>query len=158
MEHALRTTSHGCASCSGVPHAPAARRAACRQPALALVCLPDLLHVATHRRALPPLALSRDTRTFSTAAPLDSGALPAAGSSGQEPEQEGPGSADYAEDSEDESDAESDEEYDDNMAFVGLSEEELMEQDRLYAQDILTDEELSRDSAEHRTGEGLGLS
>ena len=61
---------------------------------------------------------------------------------------------DLAEDSEDETDAESDEEYDDDIPFVGLSEEELMRQDLLYAQDILTDEELSRDTAEHRTGEG----
>lgn len=61
--------------------------------------------------------------------------------------------ADLAEDSEDETEVESDdEEYDDDMPFVGLSEEELMRQDALYAQDILTDEELSRDSAEHRTG------
>lgn len=63
---------------------------------------------------------------------------------------------DFAEDSEDETDAESDEEYDDDMPFVGLSEEELMRQDLLYAQDILTNEELSRDTAEHRTGAGLG--
>lgn len=64
----------------------------------------------------------------------------------------------YADDSDDDaemgSDEEEEEEDDESLEFVGFSEEELMRQDELYAQSILTDDDLSKDSAEHRTGEG----
>ena len=69
-------------------------------------------------------------------------------------------SEEYADDSDDDAEMGSDEEEeeeeedDESLEFVGFSEEELMRQDELYAQSILTDDDLSKDSAEHRTGEG----
>ena len=60
-------------------------------------------------------------------------------------------------DEDDEDDEDEDEEDDDgdDPAFVGFSEEELAAQDLLYAQDVLSEEDLQTEGTDHRCGASL---
>lgn len=65
---------------------------------------------------------------------------------------------DEEEDEDDEDDDEDDgEDEDDGVEFVGFSEEELAAQDLLFAQDVLSEEDLSTAGTDHRCGARLRL-
>ena len=60
------------------------------------------------------------------------------------------------EDNEDEGEGDAEDEDDgDDLAFVGFTEEELAAQDMLFAQDVLSEEDLSTAGTNHRCGAHL---